>query len=106
VRRLPAAACGAGCASGPGRHAPPDSQTAGATPGCDFVLARPMSNERERLARDISGLKESITSVWVDIISKPMAAAERQELCKSIGLLVEQLDDLQSRLDQLPKSKT
>jgi hypothetical protein len=65
-----------------------------------------MASEREKLARDIDGLREDISLAWVDMISKPMAAAERRELSKSIGSLVEQLDDLQSRLDQLPKSKT
>jgi flagellar hook-associated protein FlgK len=64
-----------------------------------------MPSEREKLARDINGLKERITLAWVDVISKPMAPAERRELSKSVGSLVEQLDDLQSRLDQLPKSK-
>jgi flagellar hook-associated protein FlgK len=64
-----------------------------------------MPSEREKLARDINGLKQRITLAWVDVISKPMAPAERRELSKSVGSLVEQLDDLQSRLDQLPKSK-
>ncbi len=63
----------------------------------------PMPAEREKLIRDINGLKESISLAWVDMMSKPMAAAERRELCKSMGSLVEQLDDLQSRLDQLPE---
>jgi flagellar hook-associated protein FlgK len=65
-----------------------------------------MRSEREKLAHDINGLKERITFAWVDVISKPMAPAERRELSKSVASLVEQLDDLQSRLDQLPKSKT
>ena len=65
-----------------------------------------MATEREKLAQDIKGLRENISLAWVDMISKPMAAAERRELSKNIGSLVEQLDDLQSRLDQPPKAKT
>ena len=65
-----------------------------------------MATEREKLAQDIKGLRENISLAWVDMISKPMAAAERRELSKNIGSLVEQLDDLQSRLDQMPKAKT
>jgi hypothetical protein len=65
-----------------------------------------MPSEREKLALDIHGLKERITLAWVDVISKPMAPTKRRELSNSVASLVEQLDDLQSRLDQLPKSKT
>jgi hypothetical protein len=65
-----------------------------------------MPSAQEKLAHDIKGLKERITLAWVDVISKPMAPAERRELSKSVASLVEELDDLQSRLDQLPKSPT
>jgi hypothetical protein len=65
-----------------------------------------MPSEREKLAHDIGGLKERVTLAWVDVISKPMEPAERRELSESVASLIRQLDGLQSRLDQLPKSKT
>ena len=81
-----------------------DMRQSGATQVCEFVLIRPVtpvSTEREKLAQDINGLRKNISLAWVDMISKPMAAAERRELSKNIGSLVEQLDELQLRLDQL-----
>ena len=61
-------------------------------------------NEREKLVRDINTLKESISVAWVDMISKPMTAAERGELRKHIDSLVKDLDSLRSKLDRLPKT--
>ena len=66
----------------------------------------PMPSEREKLVRDINGLKESISVAWMDVISKPMTAAERGELRSSIDSLVKDLDSLRSRLDRLPKTQT
>ena len=65
----------------------------------------PMPSEREKLVRDINGLKESISVAWMDMISKPMTAAERGELRSSIDSLVKDLDSLRSRLDRLPKTE-
>jgi SMC interacting uncharacterized protein involved in chromosome segregation len=65
----------------------------------------PMPSEREKLVRDINGLKESISLAWMDMISKPMTAAERGELRNSIDSLVKDLDSLRSRLDRLPKTQ-
>jgi len=65
----------------------------------------PMPSEREKLVRDIDGLKERIRLAWLDMISKPMAAEERQELRKSIDSLVRELDNLRTRLDQAPKAE-
>jgi hypothetical protein len=65
-----------------------------------------VATEREKLAQDLKGLRENISLAWVDMISKPMAAGERRELIKNMGSLVEQLDDLQSRLEQPLKAKT
>lgn len=66
----------------------------------------PMSSEREKLVRDINALKESISLAWMDMISKPMTAAERAELRNSIDSLVKDLDSLRSKLDRLPKTQT
>lgn len=65
----------------------------------------PMPSEREKLVRDINGLKESISVAWMDMISKSMTAAERGELRSSIDSLVKDLDSLRSRLDRLPKTE-
>jgi SMC interacting uncharacterized protein involved in chromosome segregation len=65
-----------------------------------------MSSEREKLVRDINALKESISLAWMDMISKPMTAAERAELRNSIDSLVKDLDSLRSKLDRLPKTQT
>jgi uncharacterized coiled-coil DUF342 family protein len=64
-----------------------------------------MPSEREKLVQDINGLKEKINLAWMDMISKPMTAAERGELRKSIDSLVKDLDSLQSKLDRLPKTQ-
>ena len=69
------------------------------------MAVTPMSTERERLVRDINNLKERVSLVWLDMISKPMAAEERQELRKSIDSLVRELDNLRTRLDQAPKAE-
>jgi hypothetical protein len=39
-----------------------------------------MPTEREKLIQDINGLKASICLAWMDMIFKPMTAAEREEL--------------------------
>ena len=56
-----------------------------------------MSTERERLVRDINNLKERVSLVWLDMISKQMTPAERQELLNSIESFLKRLDTL---LDQ------
>jgi hypothetical protein len=61
-----------------------------------------MSTERERLVRDINNLKERVSLVWLDMISKPITPDERQELRKSIESLVKELDTLRAKLDQPP----
>jgi flagellar hook-associated protein FlgK len=60
--------------------------------------------EREELIREINGLKESIRVAWTDMVSKPMAPAERQELRQSLGTLVHDLNNLRTKLDQLSKA--
>ena len=65
-----------------------------------------MPSEREKLVRDINGLKESISLAWMDMISKPMTAAERGELPKSIDTLIKDLDSLRSKLDRVPKNQS
>jgi hypothetical protein len=50
-----------------------------------------MPTEREKLVRDIDSLKERVRLVWLDMISKPVTSAERQELRKSIESLVKEL---------------
>ena len=52
--------------------------------------------------RDINNLKERVSLVWLDMISKPMTPAERQELRKSIESLLKELDTLRAKLDQPP----
>jgi SMC interacting uncharacterized protein involved in chromosome segregation len=64
----------------------------------------PMRSEREKLVRDINGLKENISLAWMDMISEPMTAAEREELRKSIDSLIKDLDSLRSKLDRQPKT--
>ena len=63
----------------------------GATPGlaisCSRELVTPMSTEREKLVRDINGLKESVRLGWLETAAKPMTPAERLELRKSIDSL-------------------
>jgi predicted nucleic acid-binding Zn-ribbon protein len=61
-----------------------------------------MPSEREKLERDIDGLKEKIELAWRDMLSKPMTAGERQELRDSIESLIGELNNLQTELDQLP----
>jgi flagellar hook-associated protein FlgK len=63
----------------------------------------PMPTDREKLVRDIDSLKERVRVAWLDMISKPMTSAERQELRKSIESLVKELDTLRTKLDQQPK---
>jgi len=93
-----------GRASGPGPHPPP---RAGATPTrglriCAQMAVTPMSTERERLVRDINNLKERVSLVWLDMISKRMTPAERQELLNSIESFLKKLDTLRAKLDQPP----
>ena len=61
-----------------------------------------MPSEREKLVRDIDCLKERIRLAWHDMLSKPMTAGERQELRGSIESLISKLNNLQTKLDQLP----
>jgi hypothetical protein len=61
-----------------------------------------MPSERENLVRDIDGLKERILSAWHDMLSKPMTAAEREELRDSLESLISELNNLQTKVDQLP----
>jgi SMC interacting uncharacterized protein involved in chromosome segregation len=78
---------------------------AGATQVCEPVAhmsVTPMSTERERLVRDINNLKERVSLVWLDMISKRMTPAERQELLKSIESFLKKLDTLRAKLDQPP----
>ena len=53
---------------------------AGATPGlaisCSRQLVTPMSTEREKLVRDINGLKESVRLGWLETATKPMTPAD------------------------------
>ena len=65
----------------------------------------PMPSEREKLVRDIDHLKERIRLAWLDMVSEPMAAGERQELRKSLESLVREVDKLRTRLDQAPKAE-
>ena len=61
-----------------------------------------MPSEREKLIRDIDGLKQSIQLAWHDMLSKPMKTGERQELRDSLESLISELHNLQTKLDQLP----
>lgn len=61
-----------------------------------------MPSEREKLVRDIDGLKDSIRLAWHDMLSKPMKAGDRQELRDSIESLISELNNLKTKLDQLP----
>ena len=54
----------------------------------------PMLTEREKLVQDIDDLKKNIGLAWLDVISKPMTAGERQELCTRVESLVRELDNL------------
>jgi flagellar biosynthesis/type III secretory pathway ATPase len=65
----------------------------------------PMPTERQELIRDIDGLKESICLAWMDMISKPMTPAEREELAKSLDTLVKDLDNLRTKLERKPNAK-
>jgi hypothetical protein len=82
---------------------------AGATPGlaisCSRELVTPMSTEREKLVRDINGLKESVRLGWLETAAKPMTPAERLELRKSTDSLVTELNTLRIRLDRPPKAE-
>jgi hypothetical protein len=65
----------------------------------------PIPTERQELIRDIDGLKESICLAWMDMISKPMTPAEREELAKSLDTLVKDLDNLRTKLERKPNAK-
>jgi hypothetical protein len=43
----------------------------------------PMLTEREELIRDIDGLKERIRLAWMDMVSKPMTAADARNWPKA-----------------------
>jgi hypothetical protein len=64
-----------------------------------------MSTEREKLVRDINGLKESVRLGWLEMAGKPMTPAERQGLRKSIDSLVTELNNLRMTLDRPPKAE-
>jgi hypothetical protein len=64
-----------------------------------------MATEREKLIRDINGLKESVRLAWLEMASQPMTSAERQELVKHIDLLDKDLKRLRAKLDQPPKAE-
>ena len=66
------------------------------------MTVTPMATDLERLVRDINSLKERVSLVRLDMISKPITPAERQELRKSIESLVKELDTLRAKLDQPP----
>jgi hypothetical protein len=63
-----------------------------------------LTERREELIRDINDLKERLRLAWMDIVSKPMTGTERLELCKSVESLAKDLDNLQTKLIQLPKA--
>ena len=63
-----------------------------------------MPTEQEKLIRDINGLKESVRLGWLEMASRPMGPAERQELRRSIDSLVTELNNLRMMLDQPPKA--
>ena len=64
-----------------------------------------MLTEREKLVQDIDDLKKNIGLAWLEVISKPMTAGERQELCTRVESLVRELDNLRTKIDQLPKAR-
>jgi len=64
-----------------------------------------MPTEAEKLIRDINGLKESVRLAWLEMASRPMTPAERQELCKHIDLLDKELKHLRAKLDEAPKAE-
>jgi hypothetical protein len=74
---------------------------AGAAPGlaisCSRELVTPMSTEREKLVRDINGLKESVRLGWLETAAL--------ELRKSIDSLVTELNTLRIKLDRPPKAE-
>jgi hypothetical protein len=82
---------------------------AGATPGlafsCSRELVTSMSTEREKLVRDINGLKESVRLGWLETAAEPMTPAERLELRKSIDSLVTELNTLRIKLDRPPRAE-
>jgi hypothetical protein len=47
-------------------------------------------------------LKERVSLVWLEMISKPMMPAEHQQLRKSIESFLKKLDTLLAKLDQPP----
>jgi hypothetical protein len=64
-----------------------------------------MATEPKKLIRDINGLKESVRLAWLEMASKPMTSAERQELRKQIDLLDKELKHLRTKLDQPPTAE-
>jgi hypothetical protein len=57
--------------------------------------------EREKLDRDIAGLKESIRLNWVDLNRLNLSREERQDIRENTNLLIEELKELLGRLDRL-----
>jgi hypothetical protein len=64
-----------------------------------------MPTETEKLIRDINGLKESVRLAWLEMASRSMTSAERQELRKHIDLLDKELKHLRAKLDEAPKAE-
>jgi SMC interacting uncharacterized protein involved in chromosome segregation len=88
---------------GPSSSSPPSPDDGRGHTGLRaHMTVTPMSTERERLVRDINNLKERVSLVWLDMISKRMTPAERQELLKSIESFLKKLDTLRAKLDQPP----
>jgi len=66
------------------------------------ILIMPMPSEREKLVRDMEGLKDRIRLAWLDMLSEPMTAGERQAFRNSLESLISELNNLHTKLDQLP----
>jgi hypothetical protein len=57
--------------------------------------------EREKLDRDIAGLKESIRLNWIDLDRLNLTREERQGIRENTNLLIGELKELLGRLDRL-----
>jgi hypothetical protein len=91
-------ALGAGCVRPRSIPQPPSPRRPGPHP----ILEMPTPSEREELVRDIEGLKDRIRLAWHAILSEPMTAGERQALRASLESLISELNNLHTKLDQLP----
>jgi flagellar hook-associated protein FlgK len=61
-----------------------------------------MPSGREKMSRDIEGLRDSIKLAWHDILSEPMTAGERQEFRTNLESLISELNNLRTKLEELP----